>query len=151
MKLSAFQRAIQLQFDTLTKRVIDTTVKDYNREISRRSKKEVAFSDISDLTVEKTGTTDKYDCDFTCFEILGDKVRVSNEALGNALKQLSERKLMIILMFYFLEISDKEIAEILNMDRSTAFRIRKSTLEEIKNLVKEETVWNQLQNARHFL
>lgn len=140
MKLSAFQKAIQLQFDTLTKRVIDTTVKDYNREISRRSKKEVTFSDISDLTVEHTGTIDKYDCEFTCFEILGDKVRISNEALGNALKQLSERKLMIVLMFYFLEISDKEISELLNIDRTTAFRIRKSSLEEIKELLKEDTL-----------
>lgn len=140
MKLSTFQKAIQLQFDTLTKRVIDTTVKDYNRQISRRSKKEVTFSDVTDLTVENSGTTDTYDCNFTCFDILGDKVRVSNEALGNALTQLSERKLMIILMFYFLEISDKEIAQILNIDRSTAFRIRKNALEEIKNLVKEEMI-----------
>ena len=36
MKPSSFQTAIRLQFDCLVKRVIDTTVKDYQRELSER-------------------------------------------------------------------------------------------------------------------
>ena len=33
MKPTTFENAIRLQFDTLVKRVIDTTVKDYDRHM----------------------------------------------------------------------------------------------------------------------
>lgn len=135
MKVSTFQNAVRLQFDTLTKRVIDTTIKDYNREISRRSKNEVSFSDISDI--EYGGIIDTHDCEFTCFNVLGNKIQISNDMLGTALKQLPERKLKIILMFYFLEMSDIEIAEFLDIDRTTSFRIRKRALEEIHQILLE--------------
>ena len=46
MKPSSFQTAIRLQFDCLVKRVIDTTVKDYQRELSRRATHEIAFSEL---------------------------------------------------------------------------------------------------------
>ena len=37
MKPTSFETAIRLQFDTPVKRVIDCTVKDYQRELDRRS------------------------------------------------------------------------------------------------------------------
>ena len=42
VKPSSFQRAIRLQFDCLVKRVVDTTVKDYQRELSRHAAHEIA-------------------------------------------------------------------------------------------------------------
>ena len=49
MKSSSFQQAIQAQFDCLTKKVIKRAAMKYNRDISRRLKHEVPFSEISDL------------------------------------------------------------------------------------------------------
>lgn len=43
MKPASFETAIRLQFDTLVKRVIDCTVKNYEKELNRRSKREVLF------------------------------------------------------------------------------------------------------------
>ena len=48
MKSSSFQQAIQAQFDCLTKKVIKRAAMKYNRDISRRLKHEVPFSEISD-------------------------------------------------------------------------------------------------------
>ena len=45
MKITSVQKAIQLQFDTLARKVIDCTVKDYEREIGRRAKHELTFSE----------------------------------------------------------------------------------------------------------
>lgn len=80
------------------------------------------------------GITDDYDSDYSCFEVLGTKVKVNNEQLADALKILPEKKLDILLMFYFLEMSDAEIADLLQIDRSTSFRNRRSSLEEIKSI-----------------
>ena len=110
MKPSSFQTAIRLQFDCLVKRVIDTTVKDYQRELSRRATHEIAFSELPEQELNHVGITDDYDSDYSCFEVLGTKVKVNNEQLADALKILPEKKLDILLMFYFLEMSDAEIA-----------------------------------------
>lgn len=48
MKSSSFEQAIQAQFDCLTKKVIKRAAMKYNRDISRRLKHEVPFSEISD-------------------------------------------------------------------------------------------------------
>ena len=130
MKPSSFQTVIRLQFDCLVKRVIDTTVKDYQRELSRRATHEIAFSELPEQELNHVGITDDYDSDYSCFEVLGTKVKVNNEQLADALN--------ILLMFYFLEMSDAEIADLLQIDRSTSFRNRRSSLEEIKKYLQED-------------
>ena len=76
MKSSSFQQAIQAQFDCLTKKVIKRAAMKYNRDISRRLKHEVPFSEISDLELNKAGVYDKYSSDYTAFNVLGMEVPV---------------------------------------------------------------------------
>lgn len=54
---------------------------------------------------------------------------ISPKYITNA---LPERKRDIILLSYFLDMSDAEIAELLNVVRTTVFRHRKSALAKIK-------------------
>lgn len=138
MKPSSFQTAIRLQFDCLTKRVVDTTVKDFNRRMNRRAKHEVAFSELSESDLNCMGAVDEYEVENTCFEVIGIKVKVNNEQLAMALKKLSEKKRNIVLMFYYLEMSDAEIADLLKIGRNTSFRNRKSSIAEIKKMIEEE-------------
>jgi DNA-directed RNA polymerase specialized sigma24 family protein len=137
MKITSFQKAIQLQFDTLTHKVIDCTVKDYEREISRRAKRELTFSDLSETEINCIGNTDGYFSDFTAFKVLDEIVHVSDDKLCDSLKCLSKRKRDIILMYYFLDMTDEEISNFLQIARSTATRNRANALNEIKRLIKE--------------
>lgn len=137
MKIASFQKAIQLQFDTLARKVIDCTVKDYEREISRRAKRELTFSDLSEAEINYIGNTDEYSSDFTAFKVLDEMIHVSDDKLCDSLKCLSKRKRDIILMYYFLDMTDEEISNFLQIARSTATRNRVSALNEIKRLIKE--------------
>ena len=127
MKSSSFQQAIQAQFDCLTKKVIKRAAMKYNRDISRRLKHEVPFSEISDLELNKAGVYDKYSSDYTAFNVLGMEVQVSDDQLSKALKCLPERKRNIILLSYFMDMSDAEIGELMNVVRTTVYRHRTST------------------------
>ena len=49
--------------------------------------------------------------DYTVFEVCGVEIRVLDEELSEALKQLSERNRENLLMYYFLEMSDTEICK----------------------------------------
>lgn len=66
------------------------------------------------------------------FYVLGFVIHISNEQLGNALKKLSERQRNVILMFYFLDMSDVEIAKLIQISRSAVYRNRKNALNNLK-------------------
>ena len=110
----------------------------YKRSISRRLQHEIPFSDVSDLELNKAGVYDNYSCDYTVFNVLGMEVQVSDDQLSKTLKCLPERKRNIILLSYFMDMSDAEIGELMNVVRSTVYRHRTSTLEEIRKMMKEE-------------
>lgn len=139
MKPSDFQKTTQCQFDCLLKKVVRGIVKDYNKELSRRSKREVAFCELPELVLEKLASWDEYETDYTAFNVCGMEIRVLDDKLADALKKLPEKKRNILLMFYYLEMSDTEIGELLNVDRTTSYRNRTSSLDEIRKIFKEET------------
>ena len=66
------------------------------------------------------------------------EIRVLDEELAEALKQLPEQSRNIVLMFFFLDMSDSEIGEKLNINRSTSYRHRRNSLEEIRKQLKEK-------------
>lgn len=90
------------------------------------------------MELNKAGVYDKYSSDYTAFNVLGIEVQISDDQLSKALKCLPERKRNIILLSYFMDMSDAEIGELMNVVRSTVYRHRTSTLEEIRKMMEEE-------------
>ena len=69
------------------------------------------------------------------FEVIGHSVCIDDEALAEAISALPVDRRDIILLSYFLDMSDAEIANVLNMvRRSVAYR-RTSTLKLLKKLM----------------
>ena len=102
--------------------------KSHRRTLAKRAAREVPFSDLSESELAQLFTTDEYKSDYFRFQVSGFDVLVKNELLAEALNALPERKRDIILLSYFLDMSDAEIAELLNVVRTTVFRHRKSAL-----------------------
>lgn len=138
MKPSSFENAIRLQSDCLARKVIGRTVKNYNKELARRSKHEISFCEIPELELNQLCITDEYSIEFTSFDVFGTEVRVYDEKLCEAIKKLSERRRNVVLMFYFLELPDAEIAEILDISRNSVYRNRMCSLKLIKDMYEEE-------------
>ena len=91
MKTSSFKQAIEAQFDCLSKKVIKRAVKKGYRDMKRREKHECLFSDIPDYEQSRFGELDKYESDYTVFNILGIEVWVEDDQLSEALKTLKIR------------------------------------------------------------
>ena len=137
MKPSDFQKTVQCRFESCLKKVARQVVKDYQQGLKRRKDKEIPFCELPEIVVEKLAVWDEYETDYTIFNVCGNDIRVYDDELAEALKKLPERKRDNVLMYYFLEMSDKEIADLLHIDRSTSFRIRKKSLDEIRKMLKE--------------
>lgn len=133
MELSSSDKErIQHQYDALAKKTLVGEAKSHRRTLAKRAAREVTFSDLSESELAQLFTTDEYESDYFRFQVSGFDVLVKNELLAEALNALPERKRDIILLSYFLDMSDAEIGELLNVVRTTVFRHRKSALAKIK-------------------
>jgi len=140
MKLSSSEmKTIQHQYDAFAKKTLTGEAKSYLREFAKRARREVAFSDLGDYALEQLFTLDEYESDYTRFQVSGYDVFVKNALLGEALAALPERKRNIVLLSYYLDMSDAEISDLLNVVRSTIFRHRKSALAKIKQYMEGKT------------
>ncbi|NSD06889.1 sigma-70 family RNA polymerase sigma factor [Dorea longicatena] len=92
MKPTSFENAIRLQFDTLMKKVIDGIIKNYEKELDRRSNREIPFCELPKIVVNSFPVFDDYELDVTIFDVYGMEARVSGNELCKALQQLPERK-----------------------------------------------------------
>ena len=137
MKPTSFENAIRLQFDTLMKKVIDGIIKNYEKELDRRSNREIPFCELPKIVVNSFPVFDDYELDVTIFDVYGMEARVSGNELCKALQQLPERKRNNLLMFYFLDMSDTEIAELQHISRAGVFKNRQVALHNMKKILQE--------------
>ena len=126
------------KFDSFCKKVLTNEVRNYHREMERLREKEVSLGELSERELSQLATTDKYFSTEQIFNVLGLDVIVNSESIAAALNNLPQRKRDIILLSYFLELSDAEIGKRLNLIRSTVQYQRSSTLRELKKMMEEE-------------
>ena len=72
------------------------------------------------------------------YGICGIDIRVLDDDLAEALKKLPERKRNTLLMYYFLEMTESEIANLQKITQSGVFRNRHHALETMKKILKEK-------------
>jgi len=112
---------------------------DIQREICNRNKREVSFSDLSARELFSIAVTDKYFADEYIFTVLGYDVSVDNDYIAEALSALPADRREIVMMSCYCGMSDREIAEHLNMARRTVADHREKTLAKLgKILVRED-------------
>lgn len=129
----------QHTFDCYCKRVLKNEACNIQQEYSRRRNKEISFDELSEQELQSLCVSDEYFADEYIFDILGGSVTVRNERLAKALQSLTERKRDIILLSYFLDMTDREIAEKLNMVRKTVQYQRTSSLKALKKRLEDSS------------
>jgi len=135
VKPKSYEQGKQRAFDSFCKKVLKYEARDCYDEIKRQRAKEISFSELSERELEQLATTDSYFATEQIFNVLGHDVVVCDESIAEALRSLPERKRDIILLSYFLELSDGEIGEKLNLIRATVQYQRTSTLRELKKMM----------------
>ena len=133
MKLSPSQmKTVRHQFDSVCRKILRNESRNYNKQLARRSEKEVSLSDLSEKELGQLYAMDVYPSDSTYFDVLEYRIGVKDDRLAAALAALPSQKRDVILLSYFLDMKDTEIAEKLKVVGSTIHRRRKSSLEELK-------------------
>lgn len=69
------------------------------------------------------------------FRVLDYDIEVKDELISEALKYLPEKKRNVILLSFFLDMTDTEIAKHMNLVRSTIHHHRVSSLQALKKIM----------------
>ena len=113
MKPSDFQKTVQCRFESCLKKVVRSVVKDYYKELNRRKNKEISFSELPDVLVDKMAVWDDYETDYTIFSVCGIDIRVLDDELfypqlGVKLCSMAGGGVQKIYMVFLRELSRRD-------------------------------------------
>lgn len=138
----SYEQRIQNQFGGFCVKVLKNEARYIQREYARRREQEKSLDELTANELEQTASKDRYFNDEHVFEVMGIPVVVTGNLLADAIAQLPEEKRNVILLSYFLGMSDREISERMNVVRQTISKRRLVTLKELrKYLIKEGFEW----------
>ena len=91
------------------------------------------------LDVYKRQAYDRYPWEYNTFILDGDVILIENDLLADALNALPQDNRDILLMYWFLEMADREIAERMNLARKTINNRRLKSYRLLKELMGGDT------------
>lgn len=116
MDLEHHYRHKQHTFDAFCKRAIRNESANAFRQVRVQQDRFVSLSDLSEESSEALATYDLYPWEYTSFPVDGDVILIKDDRLADALTTLPKRFRDILLMYWFLELADREIGAILSFD-----------------------------------
>ena len=130
-------RTVRHQFDYFCKKILHGEKVNYEREMEYRRKHEISFSQLTQEELGRLNSMDEYTAEETMFRVLDYDVVVKDDLISEALKTLPEKKRNVILLSFFMDMTDTEIAKRMNLVRSTIHHHRVSSLRTLKKVMEE--------------
>ena len=129
---------IQNQFGGFCTRVLKNEANRIRKEYSKQRDSEKSWDDLAQNELEQSAVTDRYFMDEHIFEVQGIPVVVTGDILAEAIAQLPEGKRDVILLSFFLGMSDREISQRLHVVHQTVSKRRLVSLIELRNYLEKE-------------
>ncbi len=123
------------RFHAFCKAVLHNEACNYYRDRTRKIQHEISFEYLQENTPFASYSTDEYfivQDNPSEFSVNGQTVIVDSKKLAKALMCLSERRREIILMRYYLQLRDKQIAALLEKPRTTVNYQKNAALKQLR-------------------
>lgn len=135
MKPDCHEEHKQHTFDSFCKKVLKYEAYNGYRKIRRRRKYEVTFSELPEEAMEQLAVHDHYPWESDVFIVGDDLILIENDDLADALNALPEDGRDILIMYFFLGMTDQQIAEHLDIPRKTVNNRRLKAFRMLKKLM----------------
>ena len=120
------------QFDAYCMLVLYHEAIDYLREMQRRRDRELSFSDLPQMEMDKLCVVDHYPSDRFTFSSHGYDLHIENELVADAFAGLSVQEQSILILHFVLDLPDQEVGHLVGMSRSAVQRRRAKSLTELR-------------------
>ena len=135
MTQEQFRNYQEQSFEAFCKKVIRNEAINIHKRLTSLSEKEVSLSSLSHSGLSAFCYEDTYHIYQKTYYVRGTPIRVYDPDLGEVLQFLSPQRREVILLYFFLDYSDADIARILRIS-SPAVSARKAVaLKKLKALL----------------
>lgn len=137
----SYEQKTEMQYDTWIKTSLLNEWKNYWRDKTRLSKHEAVFNELDETMVEAfedKKAADAYNALESEFQVLQYSVVVRDALLHDVLSQIDADARNIILMAFWLQMSDLEISDETGMPRSTVNAIKRRTYGKLKQILEDK-------------
>lgn len=137
MTLEAFHTYTEQTFDSFSKTTIRNESIDAFRELAYRQSHEIPLSALPEDVLLALSSEDEYNKYSRLFSVRGQDVEVRDSTLGAVLGFIPAIQRDIVLLSYYLNYSDQEIASLLHLRKTTVQYRRAVTLKRLRALLEE--------------
>ncbi len=132
---NSYEQFNEITFESYCKKAIDRAVLKGRIKKSARAEREISLSTLTDeaLPVELPKLAEEQES--VTFQVRGLHIPVNDTRLGQALLFLPPKKREVILLAYFLDMSDAQIGALLGKSRSDIQYQRTAAQTRLKRLV----------------
>jgi len=124
-------------FITFCRAVIHNEAINAHKQIATRAEKEMPLSALSHNELSKLFYEDTYRPYRKTYYVQGNPVHVHDQPLGEILQYLSPQRRDVILLSYFLDYSDVEIARLLRISSPTVNDRKAAALKKLKEMLED--------------
>lgn len=137
MEPTRTQWQVRCAFNSFCKRVLKNEAINAHNQRRQRQLREMTFSDLTPQDENQLYTLDKqYEGEETqVFQVAGKEI--TPKFLAKAMSTLPDEKRTVILLYYFFNMSDVEIGQLLDIPRSTIQYRRTSSFKFLKRFLEE--------------
>ncbi|HBG7286147.1 RNA polymerase sigma factor [Clostridioides difficile] len=131
------EKTIEHQFDSFYKTVLRNYARDIYDENKRRNDYLVSLESLSLAELSKLSILDDYDSNYICMVSYDYNIRIEDVLMAQAIGKLTKRKQDIILLSFFLNMTNADIATLMDLAESTVHYHKTNALKELKELMEE--------------
>ena len=138
-KKDQYERFNEITFEAYCKKVIDRAIPKARQRRAARAMREVLLSDLPENALYDVGAEDgeleRAEAERCVFHVRGIDVAVSDQRLAQAISYLLPKDREIVLLSYFAELTDEEVAQRVKLRRSAVQRRRKAALDKLREML----------------
>ena len=136
---SRYEYFNEITFEAYCKRAIDRAILKARWRQAARAKREISLSELPENALYDVGTElERAEAERRVFHVRGVDVAVSDERLARAISYLLPKDREIVLLSYFAELTDEEVAQRVKLSRSTVQRRRTAALDKLREMLNHD-------------
>ena len=132
-----FRQYQEQTFDSYAKRLIRNEGRNAKKELARRAEREVSLSTLPYDDMPAVSREDKYLLEKLGVHSRAGEVEVLDRLLGQAIMSLAPKWRDVIVMYYFLNMSDEKIGSVLQLTTGAIRHRRQTAIERLKTMLED--------------
>lgn len=128
MSIESNKKYKEHAFDSYCKKIIKNEARNIYKEIKRKNEREISLDQLTVKDIDKISILPEYCFEESCIRLNEEIIQINDESIMEIIMNLPDKQRSIIIYSYCFGMSDREIAEELNLVRRTVSRYRNKAL-----------------------